>query len=237
VALCAWRLSLRSALAGAIDEPLLPALIDTVRSCRIPVDYLHAAIDGVEMDLDQRCYGTFAELEQYCYRVGSAVGLACIHIWGFRSAAALAPARQCGIAFQLTNILRDLKEDADRGRVYLPTEDLRRFEYSVDDLRRGVRDERLRALLWFEIERAENFYRQAAELDRWLQPDARRIFAAMMATYRALLTEIKRLDLDVLLARARLSPWRKLHIAASSLLRRQSYTAAAKRAKQRETVA
>ena len=103
-------------------------------------------IDGVEMDLDRSRYQTFAELEKYCYRVASVVGLACIHVWGFRGAAALEPARQCGLAFQLTNILRDLKEDADRDRVYLPLEDLDRFGYT-----RGRSEERECATSVFEL--------------------------------------------------------------------------------------
>ena len=110
--------------------------MDTVARYRIPIEYLTAVIDGVEMDLAGQRYETFEELEQYCERVASVVGLACIHIWGFRDERALEPARRCGVAFQLTNILRDLKEDAGRGRVYLPGEDLQRFGYREDELRR-----------------------------------------------------------------------------------------------------
>ena len=105
---------------------LLPALADTVRRFHIPHEHLLAVIDGVEMDLTPRRYETFDELERYCERVASAVGLACIHIWGFRGPEAFEPARQAGVALQLTNILRDLKEDAAAGRVYLPLADLRR---------------------------------------------------------------------------------------------------------------
>ena len=104
--------------------PLLPALAAAVREFHIPPEHLLAVLDGVQMDLDGRRYETFDELADYCDRVASAVGLACIYIWGFRGPEALEPARQCGRAFQLTNILRDLKEDAAAGRVYLPAEDL-----------------------------------------------------------------------------------------------------------------
>ncbi len=216
-----WRRSLQQALAGRFDDPLWPALVDAVERFRIPPEYLFDVIDGVEMDLVRSRWGTFAELTDYCEHVASAVGLACIHIWGFRDVAALEPARLCGIAFQLTNILRDLKEDAERDRVYLPQEDLDRFGYSVADLQRGVRDQRFHALMKFEIERAEQLYRRAADLDRWLEPAGRRIFAAMLATYSALLDEIKRRDGDVLSSRVRLRWWRKLQLTGRGLIHRR----------------
>ncbi len=208
-ALIAWRQSFGNALAGTCDDPLLPALADTVRRFGIPPSYLEDAISGVEMDLDHHGYETFSDLEDYCHHVASVVGLACIHIWGFTSPAALEPARRCGLAFQLTNILRDLKEDAARGRVYLPREDLRRFDYSDAELKLGFCDERFRRLMRFEIQRAEQFYADAAELDRWLHADCRRAFTAMLSTYRELLAEIKRRDGDVWTSRVRLAGWRK----------------------------
>jgi len=213
-ALAAWRTSLDRALAGAFDDPLLPALADTVERFAIPREYLHAVIDGVESDLENGRYETFADLGEYCYRVASAVGLACIHIWGFRDQAALEPARHCGLAFQLTNILRDLREDAAHDRVYLPQEDFRRFDYSLAELNAGICNDHFRALMRFEIDRAEGFYREAQQLDRWLEPEGRRVFGTMLATYRALLDEIKSLDGDVLSSRVALSGWRKIRIAA-----------------------
>ena len=124
-ALQCWRRSLDDALAGrfgaegADGRPLLPALADTVRRFAIPREHLHAVIDGQEMDLDAVRYETFAQLAGYCEKVASAVGLACIHVWGIRDDGALEPARKCGIAFQLTNILRDLREDC-AGRSICP---------------------------------------------------------------------------------------------------------------------
>ena len=115
---------LRLALAGHYQHASHPALHDTVATYRIPAQYLEAVIDGVEMDLEPVAYRTFAELRNYCYHVASVVGLSCIHIWGFRGPDAMRFAEDAGIAFQLTNILRDLGEDAARGRVYLPEEDL-----------------------------------------------------------------------------------------------------------------
>ena len=109
----------------------------------------------------------------YCHRVASVVGQACIHIWGFQGEEAIKLAAQCGIAFQLTNILRDLGEDAAGGRLYLPHEDLRRFSYTVNDLSRGVVDERFAALVRYEVSRAEEYYRAALRLEQYLHADGR----------------------------------------------------------------
>jgi phytoene synthase len=221
MALRRWRTSLDQALQGQgqgqFDSPFLPALADTVARYEIQPGHLHAVIDGVEQDLSTRRYETFAELQGYCHQVASAVGLACIQVWGFRGIEAFEPARQCGVAFQLTNILRDLKEDADRGRVYLPAEDFRRFDYSPDELARQVRDERLRALVRFQIARTEEFYEQGRELGRWLEPGGRRIFEAMHGAYRQLLAEIQRRDGDLFHKRVRLSRWRKLRVTLAAL--------------------
>ena len=220
-ALLKWRTALQHALQGRFPHledssgrDLLPALADAVKRHRIPPEYLRAVIDGVEMDLNQQRYETFSELEGYCEHVASAVGLACIHVWGFHGRQALEPARKCGIALQLTNILRDLKEDAQRGRVYLPLEDLRQCKYSVEDLVRGVADDRFGRLMEFQIGRAEWFYGKGAELMEWLEADGRRIFGMMMSTYRALLRKIKRRPAAVLHRRIRLSRPKKLQIAA-----------------------
>ena len=208
-----WRGALDRALDGAAEGRVLPALVDTLRRYGFSPSYLHDLIDGVEMDLNRTTYQTFDELRDYCHKVASAVGLCCIHIWGFTNDAAFEPARQCGLAFQLTNILRDLKEDAAEGRVYLPQEDLERFGYSAQDLRQGVCNDRFHDLMRFEIARAERFYQEAADLERWLEPDGKTVFGAMTAIYRGLLGEIKRLDGDVFGRRVRLSAWRKLRIA------------------------
>ncbi len=219
VSLEAWRRSLNEAIEGRFDSPIMPALADTLERYRVPAVYLHAVIDGCLMDLDRQTYNTFDELANYCHHVASAVGLACIHIWGFQGGeAALEPARNSGIALQLTNILRDLQEDAKVGRVYLPQEDLKRFDYTIDDLRKGVRDVRFDALMRFEIARAEEFYRRGAELSRYLYRDGKSVFGAMTAIYHGLLDEIQRRHGDVFSRRVGLSPWRKLRIAARWLL-------------------
>jgi phytoene synthase len=224
--LAQWRAQLSAALDAEDSLPdrdskedrlaaaLLPAVADCVRRFQIPVEHLTAVIDGVEMDLDGRRYETFDELAEYCRRVASAVGLACIHIWGFRDPAAIEPARQCGLALQLTNILRDLKEDCRDGRVYLPLEDFRHCGYSVDDLAAGVADERFVRLVRLEIDRAKSLYRAGAELVRWLDPDGRRMFAVMVGVYHRLLEKIDRDPAALLARRIRVSGWEKLRIAA-----------------------
>src|SRR5262249_38436763 len=146
-ALLAWRQRFNRTLAAEYNHPVHAALHETIQTYAIPPAYLEAVIDGVEMDLFQASYNTFKDLYRYCYRVASVVGLACIHIGGFRDERAKSFAESAGIAFQLTNILRDLREDAARGRVYLPQEDLARFGYCLDQLHRGERDEHFRALM------------------------------------------------------------------------------------------
>lgn len=214
------REDLHVAMAGHTQNTILPALADTAVEYQIPLDYLTAVIDGVEMDLDGATFATFAELEAYCYRVASVVGLACIHIWGFRGPQAIAPARDCGLAFQLTNILRDLKEDAVRGRVYLPREDLAQFGYSENDLYNGVINDRFENLMRFEIARAQRFYDSARALEPRLDRGGRRVFHAMRATYRALLQKISRDPARVFRQRVRLSRWEKMQIAMESFFLR-----------------
>jgi phytoene synthase len=216
-ALDAWRESLHGALSGRHEHALFPALQHAVERYRIPRKYLDAAIDGVQMDLTIDRYDTFAELYVYCYRVASVVGLSCIHIWGCTAPEAVPYAEAAGIAFQLTNILRDLAEDATRGRIYLPREDLKRFDYSEDDLYRGRRDQRFLGLMRFETERAARYYHDAEPLTRWLPAPGRAVFQVMRNTYRALLEEIVRRDFDVFSGRVRLSRVHKLWLAAQAL--------------------
>ena len=219
--LAQWREALDGALRGEVDAesfPLLPALADTVTQFNIPPKHLHAVINGVEMDLIQRRYETFEELEGYCRLVASAVGLACIHIWGFRGREALEPAAKCGLAMQITNILRDLAEDAREDRVYLPIEEITRCGYSVDELKQGVVNGSFERIMRLQIDRAERLYIEGGVLLDYLEPDGRRIFGMMMDTYRSLLGKIARRPSDVFSHRVRLSRWGKLRIAARWLL-------------------
>lgn len=212
-----WRLALHEALAGAYSHPSHEALHDTVRRHGIPVQYLEEVIDGVEMDLEPVRFATLAELRLYCYRVASAVGLACIHIWGFSDERAKHYAEQAGLAFQLTNILRDLGEDAARGRIYLPAEDLARFGYDANRLLRGERDEAFRALMRFEIERARGFYEASWPLVPLLSKPGRAVFLTMARTYRALLDVMEQRDFDVFSSRVRVPSWRKFLFALRAL--------------------
>jgi len=212
-----WRAALRGALAGRYSHPIHEALHDTVGRYAIPAQYLEEVVDGVEMDLVHSTYATFADLRVYCYRVASAVGLACIHVWGFHDPRALGYAENAGLAFQLTNILRDLSEDAARGRVYLPQEDLQRFGYDVDKLARGVRDASFHELMRFQVDRARGYYESAWPLVPLLAPAGRAIFLTMARTYRGLLDAIEQRDYDVFSKRVQLTKWHKIFLALQAL--------------------
>lgn len=212
-----WRTGLHQALAGHPQHPSHAALCDTMQRHRIPVDYLDAVVDGVEMDLEPVAYRTFAELRNYCWHVASVVGLSCIHVWGFHGTDATRFAEDAGIAFQLTNILRDLGEDAARGRIYLPQEDLARFGYDADRLRLGVRDAAFRELMRFEIARVRSYYGSGWRLTPRLSPAGRAVFLMMARTYRGLLGEIEKRDYDVFHSRVRVPSWKKMLFALAAL--------------------
>lgn len=214
-----WRGELDAALDGGEPGwPGLAALADTVARHEIPRRHLHEVIDGVAMDLEPRPFATFADLYAYCYRVASAVGLCCIHIWGYQSQDGRAEhlAESCGIALQLTNILRDVREDAQNGRVYLPQEDLERFEVSTGDLMASTPSDRVRLLLEFEGRRAYDYYQKAAPLVRLVAPVGRPVLRAIVGIYRTLLDEIARRDYDVLARRVSLPSWKKALIMVGS---------------------
>jgi phytoene synthase len=200
--------------AGVRPEEILPALAEVATRYAIPEQCLTEVLDGGRMDLDGRRYETFDELVEYCHCVASSVGLASIHIWGFRGPEAFGPARECGLAFQLTNILRDLKADADEGRLYLPLEDLRACGYNFEALRQGVADQRFFDLMRLQTHRAAECYRRGAELfDHLARGEGRRIFGMMHSTYYRLLRTIARAPQRVLSGRVRLGRLRKAAIA------------------------
>ena len=204
-----WRAALDASRGGTFAHPVFPALAHTVRTFDIPPRYLHDVIDGVGADIEPVRFASFAELYPYCYRVASAVGLACVRVWGARDgvtpADALAPAEAAGIAFQLTNILRDLGEDVARGRVYLPADELAHFRCPPEEWRTPA----FRELMRFQIDRARDYYRRGAALGRLLCPDGAAIFGVMSGTYRALLDEIEARGYDVFTHRCRVPKWRK----------------------------
>jgi phytoene synthase len=209
VALDAFERDLGGALAGQPSaDPVIRALVDTVRRFAVPTDHLRAIIAGVRMDLTQSSFATFAELEEYCRRVASAVGLAAVHIWGFRSPRALDVAHECGMAFQLTNILRDIPEDRGRGRIYLPAADIAAAGCRVEDLAAAVPGPGLARLSRMECERARGYFRRAAELDRLLSTDGRIVFRAMFGVYAALLRAVERAGQAIFVRRVRPGkPW------------------------------
>ncbi len=218
--LAQWRVDVDQALDGAeFRHPALPALADVVHRHGIPRETLFAVIDGVQMDLDASGFETFADLCDYCYHVAGAVGLCCLHIWGFNSSEAPPLAVDCGRAFQLTNILRDVAEDARMGRCYLPREDLRRFGLSESDLKTTRMEPRFRELMAFEATRARADFEHARRLIPLCQPPGRPILDAMIRTYASLLDAIEARDYDVFSHRVALGHWKKMAIATSAVLR------------------
>jgi 15-cis-phytoene synthase len=175
-------------------------------------------IDGVLSDLEPRRTQTFEELRGYCYQVASVVGLTAIHIFGFDTRSALPLAEKCGVAFQLTNILRDIREDAERGRVYLPAEDLARFGVSPEDLIAGSHTPAVRELLRFEGERARGFYNESLPLLDLIHPRSRPSLWALIAIYSRLLERIESSDYDVFTRRVRLTSMEKSWIVARALM-------------------
>lgn len=216
-ALGIWRDQTLGALNGQFSHPIHPAFAAMVKRHQIPSRYLLDVLDGVEMDLDVSRYKTFDDLYKYCYRVASAVGLCCIHLWGFNSDKALLPAESAGIALQLTNILRDIKEDYARGRIYLPQEDMARFNYDEIKLSANVRDESFFCLLDFQARRAGEYYEQAQELTQYLDGNARGIYLAMLHTYKAILDKMQKNNFDLFSNRVKISTFRKLCLLAKYL--------------------
>jgi len=219
--LAEWRAELRRVYSGRPTQPIALRLAEVVRDFPIPPEHLEAILDGVEMDIDKRRYASFEELYEYCYRVAAAVGLACIEIFGYTDPRARDYAVNLGVALQLTNIMRDLKTDGDRGRIYLPLDELRRFGYPEEDLLRGRSTQAYLELMRFQADRTHAYYRAArAALPR---VDRRRLVAAeiMGVIYHALLRSIEARRFLVFDRRIRLSAARKLALAVGVYLRAQ----------------
>ena len=187
-----WHRAVDRAFAGDYgDDLILPAFHDAARRYEIPTEYFHELIGGAEMDLTIHSYRTFDELYQYCYRVASVVGLCSLHMFGFRDSKAKLLAERCGIAFQLTNILRDINEDAAAGRIYLPLEDLERFGYPPEQLVAGVQNHSYRELMRHEIRRARDYYDEAAPLIAMVEPESRPALWTLISIYRGVLRVIE----------------------------------------------
>jgi 15-cis-phytoene synthase len=208
-----WSADLDLALAGrAPDHPVWLAFRDTVERYKIPHEYFHEMIAGVTSDLEPRRIATFEELYRYCYQVASVVGLTVIHIFGYRGDQALPLAEKCGVAFQLTNILRDVREDAERDRVYLPAEDLERHHVAPEDFRAGRSSEAFVELMRFEASRARAYYNESAPLVDMVDPHSRPSLWALIEIYSGLLAAIERRNYDVLSGRVSLPARKKLWI-------------------------
>ena len=195
-------------LPGA--EEILPALVDTIERYNMPARYLHDLISGAEMDLTVRRYPTFERLREYCYRVAGTVGLTCTHVFGFKDARALDLAEKLGLAFQLTNIIRDAHEDHKLGRIYLPEEDLARYGVSPEDFARGEATLGMRELLRFEADRAWQLYEEGVGLLGLIDEDSRGALWLLAHTYSALLGRIEVLDFAVFGEKIRLSKAEKM---------------------------
>ena len=214
-----WRGEMEDALEGRFSgHPVWPAFHHTVRRFGIPHQYFEEMIEGVASDLEPRTFETFDQLYHYCYQVASVVGLTTIHIFGFDTRSALPLAEKCGVAFQLTNILRDIREDAERGRIYLPAEDLARFEVSEDDLRNGNRSENFLRLMQFEAARARKYYDESRPLLDLIHQRSRPSLAALITIYSKLLERIQATNYDVFRRRVRLSGFEKSWIVLRSLV-------------------
>jgi phytoene synthase len=243
----AWLSEWRRAQNGAAtDNPVLIALADAQRRYRIPAELLEQLVQGTSMDLETsaderaadsrevraggtalapavRMHRTFDELYRYCYLVASVVGLVCIRIYGYKDRKAEALAERCGVAFQLTNIIRDVKEDAALGRVYLPEEDLSRFGLTVGNfLEEGgqrLEPSRLSPLLEFEASRAREYYESAVDLIPLIDRDSRPALWVIVTIYRRLLEKIAKRNYDVLHGRVRLSTAEKTGILARGIIK------------------
>jgi phytoene synthase len=226
----AWMQGLRRVIAGErTDDPVFMALADTQKNFNIPVELLEKLVHGTAMDLpgssaieeDARLhYDTFDQLYDYCYHVAGVVGLICIRIFGYRDPRAEKLAEQTGVAFQITNIIRDVKEDSDLGRLYLPTEDLNRFGVNAKTLSNGNSAAVFRPLLEFEASRARELYRAADELMPLIDDDSQPALWTLVTVYRRLLDRIAQRGYDVFSSRVQLSTAEKLGILAKGFLRR-----------------
>ena len=232
--LAKWRAALDQAITGeeqlfdgnaAVAAPaaslggatvVLPALVDTMQRYKMPARYLHDLISGAEMDLTVQTYPTFDRLREYCYRVAGTVGLTCTHVFGFSDARALDLAEKLGLAFQLTNIIRDVHEDYKLGRVYLPEEDLQRYGIPAEDFGRHEATLGVRELLRFESERAWELYEEGSALLGLIDKDSRGALWLLVHTYSALLGRIELLDFAVFGERIRLTKAEKMMFIAKA---------------------
>jgi phytoene synthase len=208
-----WRIELEKSLKGQSDYPLINKLSKTIQNFNIPLEPFFDLIKGMEMDLQKKRYLTFNDLHSYCYNVASTVGLMCIEIFGYRHPSAKDFAINLGIALQLTNILRDIKKDAEKGRIYLPKEDLEKFNYHESDLLNNTYNENFQRMMEYQVERAREYFNAAtACLNR---EDKKAMFAAraMQHIYSRMLNKIVDADYNVYNKNIRISTAKKVGIS------------------------
>ena len=210
--------NLDSTYSGSASSPVYVALADVARNYDIPQDYFQEIILGVESDLVKDRFQNFDELKEYCYRVASVVGLICLQIFGYEDDRAKEYAVDLGLAMQLTNIIRDVREDLDMGRVYLPQDEMARFGYSEDDLRNGVRNEAFLELMRFQSQRAREYFDRGFKLLPYLSRRSRACPAVLGALYSKVLDRIEASDYNVLESRVSLSKAEKIGITAKTWL-------------------
>ena len=229
-----WLQAANSVFAGqATDDPVLLALADTQRRFKIPPQLFEKLVQGTSMDLDIPLSGevpavvcaTFDDLKHYCYYVASIVGLVCIRIFGYEDKKAEFLAEDCGLAFQLTNIIRDVKEDAGLGRIYIPEEDLARFnlapnELAPSGLSEADKSQQLRPVLEYEADRARRYYESAQWLMELIEEDSRPALWVLVEIYSRLLKKIAARNYDVLTERVSLTFWEKLRVLSRGFLLR-----------------
>ena len=208
-----WRGQVGQIYGGKPQHPVAIALVPVVKQFNLAQEHLLEIIDGMEMDLDQPRYSDFKSLQLYCYRVASVVGLLSVEIFGYQDRHTLKYAHDLGIALQLTNIIRDVGEDARRNRIYLPMDELKRFNVTAADILNGVENENFQQLMAFQIERAQLFYRQALSQLPVTDKKNQRTGLIMAAIYRATLDEVVHSGCHVLKERVSLTPLRKLWLA------------------------
>lgn len=197
---------------------ILPSVTDAVKRFQIPSRFLLEIIDGVLADQKKTRFDTYEQLEHYCYLVASAVGLACLHIWEFEPPLPTQAAIDCGLAFQLTNILRDISEDAKRGRIYLPQQHWRQHGLCEDDLLNPRPDDRLKCLISDEVRRATALFDSGWRVWDSLHPDGRPMFSMMWRTYRRLLSRIEADPCGVIDRRIRLSKMEQLGLVSQHFI-------------------
>ena len=214
-----WRREVQQMLAGSPNHPVTRALQPHLSAFNIRGEHLMAVIDGMEMDLTQTRYLDFPALQKYCWHVASVVGIMSASIFGYSDERTLVYAEKLGMAFQLTNIIRDVGEDARRGRIYLPINELQQYQVTAAELLNATHSERFEALMRFQMARAQSYYDEAYAALPTADRRAQRPGLIMAAIYRTLLEEIARDGFHVLKHKVSLTPLRKLWLAWKTWIR------------------